>query len=129
MFDLKGHCTDEDTKASSRREEKHKRQPQFLHFMDVKSPAWYKITTICSQAQTIDAPFSSASPQEERQGLQKVAASDRDSPLNQDEWGNHPNKHILDKKEKEGSDIACEQKLGGHTATQITPCTTLGTTV
>ena len=63
--------------------------------MGVKCPGCYKITTIFSHAQTVVSCVGCfiVLCQEEKQGWQKAAPSDRSSTkstLNQEEWGNIP---------------------------------------
>ncbi|CAI9152481.1 unnamed protein product, partial [Rangifer tarandus platyrhynchus] len=62
---------------------KHLVQSPGSYFMDVRCPGCYKITTVFSHAQTVvlcvGCSLSSASLQEEKQGLQKDALSDGSS--------------------------------------------------
>ncbi|TEA24772.1 hypothetical protein DBR06_SOUSAS11110023, partial [Sousa chinensis] len=85
-------------------EEKRKHQKQRLvqspnsYFVDVRCPGCYKITSVFSHAQTValcvGCSIVLCQPlQEEKQGLQKDAPSDRSSTkstLNQDEWETIP---------------------------------------
>ena len=88
------------------------------YFMDLKWPGGYEITTVFSQVQRVffvlAALLSSASLQEEKQGLQKDALSDRScakSTLYQDEWETIPiyTFWILKKKKMKRKPTKCEK--------------------